>query len=62
MAEQIVGRISFGNTRAGEAFRTLKDEILDKYMWEEECRKKDEEIERLKKENEGLRRGRKKQK
>ena len=46
--EHLIGRISFGNTRAGEAIRTLKDEIIDKHMWEEECRKKDEEIERLK--------------
>lgn len=43
-----VGRISFGNTRAGVAIDTLKEEILDKYLWEDECMKKDEEIERLK--------------
>lgn len=45
--EQIIGRISFGNTRAGKAIDVLKEEIIDRHMWEEESRKKDGEIEFL---------------
>jgi hypothetical protein len=44
-----VGRIEFGNTREGNALKTLQDALLDKIMWMTEAMKKDEEIERLKK-------------
>ncbi len=49
-----VGCISFGNSRAGAAIRVLKDEIIDRHMWEEEFHKKDYECEKLKEEVELL--------
>ena len=47
--KQLLGCISFGNTREGLALETLHDALRDKTMWMLECEKKDEEIGELKK-------------
>ena len=49
MKEQVVGRIEFGNNRIGHAFSIIQDEYIDGIMWKEECMRKENEIERLKK-------------
>ena len=44
-----VGKITFSN-RTENALKVLKDELIDKQMWEEEWHKKDYENEKLREE------------
>lgn len=61
MSEYTIGKIELGNTREGVALKTLSEAVMERRMWLEESIRKDEEIERLKKEIERLKHGRKKQ-